>query len=76
MSGGWRRARGTAGRVLSHPAALLSVAFLTVAVVVSLTAQWLLPLDPLYQDLPPRWSLLRRPIGSAPTSWGGTSWRG
>jgi len=51
MSGGWKRARVTAVRVLARPAAAVSVAFLAVAIAVSLTAQWLLPLDPLYQDL-------------------------
>ena len=51
MSGGWQRARGTAWRVLAHPAAMVSVAYLAVTIFVSLTAQWLLPIDPLYQDL-------------------------
>jgi len=51
VSGGWRRARATGWRVLSHPGALISVAYLTVTVFVSLTAQWLLPIDPLNQDL-------------------------
>ncbi len=51
MSGGLRRARVTAGRVLARPAALVSVVFLAVTIFVSLTAEWLLPLDPLYQDL-------------------------
>jgi len=37
--------------VLSHPGALISVAYLVVTVFVSLTAQWLLPIDPLNQDL-------------------------
>jgi len=37
--------------VLARPAALVSVVFLAVTIFVSLTAEWLLPLDPLYQDL-------------------------
>ena len=51
MSGGWQRTQVTAGRVLRHPGALISVAYLAVTVLVSLTAQWLLPIDPLNQDL-------------------------
>ena len=51
MSGGWQRTQVTAWRVLRHPGALISVAYLAVTVLVSLTAQWLLPIDPLNQDL-------------------------
>ncbi len=51
MSGGWERAGGTALRVVRRPGAFVSVVFLVVLIVVSLTAQWVLPLDPLYQDL-------------------------
>ena len=51
MTGPWRRARATAGRVLSRPAAALSVAYLAVVIAISLTAQWVWPVDPLYQDL-------------------------
>lgn len=51
MSGGWRRAGVTAGRMLRRPGALLSVGFLGVVIAVSMTAPWLLPIDPLYQDL-------------------------
>ena len=49
--GGWYRARVTAGRVLSRPAAAVSVAFLVITIVVSLAAPWILPIDPLYQEL-------------------------
>lgn len=49
--GGWYRARVTAGRVLRRPAAAVSVAFLLVTIVVSLAAPWILPIDPLYQEL-------------------------
>jgi ABC-type dipeptide/oligopeptide/nickel transport system permease subunit len=41
----------TAGRVLRRPGAALSVAFLGVVIVVSMAAPWILPIDPLYQDL-------------------------
>ena len=51
MSGGWQRTQVTAWRVLRRPGALISVAYLAVTVLVSLTAQWLLPIDPLNQDL-------------------------
>ncbi|MCC6719097.1 MAG: ABC transporter permease [Acetobacteraceae bacterium] len=51
MSGSWQRTRAAAWRVLAHPGALISVAYLAVTICVSLTAQWLLPIDPLYQDL-------------------------
>ncbi len=51
MSGGWRRARVTAGRVLRRPGAALSVAFLGVVILVSMAAPWILPMDPLDQDL-------------------------
>ena len=51
MSGGGERAGGTALRVVRRPGAFVSVVFLVVLIVVSLTAQWVLPLDPLYQDL-------------------------
>lgn len=49
--GAWYRARITAGRVLSRPAAAVSVAFLLVTIAVSLAAPWILTVDPLYQDL-------------------------
>lgn len=51
MTGTWRRARATAGRVIARPAALLSIAYLAVIIAVSLSAQWVWPVDPLYQDL-------------------------
>ena len=51
MSGGWQRTKSTLRRVLSHPGALISVAYLAITIFVSLTAQFLLPIDPLNQDL-------------------------
>lgn len=51
MSGGWQRTKSTIRRVLSHPGALISVAYLAITIFVSLTAQFLLPIDPLNQDL-------------------------
>ena len=51
MSGGWQRTKSNARRVLSHPGALISVAYLALTIFVSLTAEFLLPNDPLYQDL-------------------------
>jgi len=51
VTGNWQRARTTAWRVLAHPGALISVAYLAITIFISLTAQWLLPVDPLYQDL-------------------------
>lgn len=51
MSGGWQRAKSTLRRVLSHPGALISVAYLAITIFISLTAQFLLPIDPLNQDL-------------------------
>lgn len=51
MSGGWQRTKSTIWRTLAHPGALISVAYLAVTIVMSLTAQWLLPIDPLNQDL-------------------------
>ena len=51
MSGGWQRTKSTIWRTLAHPGALISVTYLAVTIVMSLTAQWLLPIDPLNQDL-------------------------
>ena len=51
MSGGWQRTKSTIWRTLAHPGALISVTYLAVTIVMSLTAQWLLPFDPLNQDL-------------------------
>lgn len=47
----WQRAGATAVRVLSRPAAAISVTYLAIIILVSLTAQWILPIDPLYQEL-------------------------
>ncbi len=49
--GAWHRARITAGRVLSRPAAAISVAYLAITIFVSLAAPWILPIDPLHQEL-------------------------
>ena len=50
MSGRLHRTRQTAGRVLAHKGALLSLLFLTLMIVTALLARWILPHDALTQD--------------------------
>ena len=51
MSGFARRARGVVRRVLARRGALLGIAFLAVLVTVAVLPRWILPIDPLAQDL-------------------------
>jgi len=46
-----QRSIGLARRVLSHKGALLSVLFLVTVITVAFLARWIIPIDPLAQDL-------------------------
>jgi peptide/nickel transport system permease protein len=51
MSGGTRRALGFVRRVLQRKGALLSVLFLATVTTVAIFARWVVPYDPIAQDL-------------------------
>ena len=66
MSGRLTRMRQTAGRVLAHKGALLSLLFLALMILTALFARWILPYDALTQD----YVNMLQPPGSA--HWFGT----
>jgi len=51
VSAAWAQGRATAGRVLAHPGAFASAAFLVVLLAATVLARWVAPYDPLEQDL-------------------------
>jgi peptide/nickel transport system permease protein len=51
MSGKLRQAAGLARRVFARPGALLGIVFILGMIATTLTARWIVPYDPLAQDL-------------------------
>jgi len=51
VTGGLRRKLDVGRRVVAHAGAALSAAFLTTTIVLAFLAPWLLPIDPIAQDL-------------------------
>lgn len=74
MKDGTRRALGLAKRVLGRKGALAGVLFLATVVLIAIFARWIIPYDPIAQDLVSSLEPPGRSTGSAPTSSAATSW--